>query len=96
VSGDGFVHVEWAAKPGPSGQERVSGYVYNDWGEYADTVQLRITALDASGHVTASVVTPVRDVPPGERVYFEVLVPGQGQSYRVAVDAHDFVERGIS
>ncbi len=91
---DQFFHVEWAASAGRRGRSRIDGYVYNDWGEFANSVQLRITELDAAGNVVSSVVQPVIDVPPGDRVYFNVRMPRRGQSYRVAVESYDFTERG--
>lgn len=94
VAADEFFHVEWAASAGSHGRARLTGYVYNDWGEFAKTVELRITGLDTSGNVVSSIVQPVADVPPGARVYFEAQVPGRSRLYRVVVESYDFEARG--
>ena len=44
-----FFRVEWSAKPDGNSGERISGYVYNEYGEAANQVQIRILAFDASG-----------------------------------------------
>ena len=92
---DQFFHVDWTVSPGGQGKARIRGYVYNDYGDAADQVQLRITELDASGHPVASFVEPVGDsVPALDRTYFDVQVPGQAASYRVAVESFNFLETG--
>src|SRR4029077_7983286 len=83
--GNQFFHVEWQATPGRRGQEDISGYVYNDAGNAAVSVELRITGLDASGQNGAEVVRPVEGSVPGYgRAFFDVRVP-RSPSYRVAV-----------
>ncbi len=39
---DHFFHVEWTAGPGAAGRARITGYVYNDAGDSAVNVALRI------------------------------------------------------
>lgn len=89
---DQFFSVNWTVSPGKQGKSKISGYVYNNYGEAADQVQLRITELDASGHPGASFVEPMAETVPGfDRTYFDVQVPSQAASYRVAVESYNFV-----
>jgi hypothetical protein len=89
---DHFFHVEWTVAPDRSGHPRISGYVYNDYGDSAVNLTLRISEVDASGQDVESVVEPIGDTIPGlGRAYFSVRVP-DSRSYRVAVSAFDFVE----
>jgi len=70
-------------KRGPS----VEGYVYNKRPLLATRVRLRIEALDAAGAVVATAVRPLdRDIPIGDRVYFDMPVPAAAPAYRVTVD----------
>jgi hypothetical protein len=92
---DRFFHVEWSAGLAERGQSRIVGYVYNDYREDAVNVQLRISQFDASGHPVDSVVQPVGDVVrAGGRAFFELRVPGEGPSYRVAVASFAFSAEG--
>jgi hypothetical protein len=87
-----FFHVEWAVAPGAPGRARITGYVYNDYGDSAVNVALRVREIDASGRDLASVVAPVGDaIPAHGRAYFDVGVP-DSRFYRVDVTAFDFVE----
>ena len=87
-----FFHVEWTAAAGAAGRARITGYVYNDYGDSAVNVALRIHEIDASGNDVASVVAPVgQTVPANGRTYFDVAVPGS-RFYRVDVASFDFVE----
>jgi hypothetical protein len=92
---DRFFHVEWSAGLAERGQSRIVGYVYNDYREDAVNVHLRISQFDASGHPVDSVVQPVGDVVrAGGRAFFELRVPGEGPSYRVAVASFAFSAEG--
>jgi len=87
-----FFRVEWSAAPGTRGRARLTGRVYNSYGEAAENVQLRINSLDASGKVVSTVTRPVMETVPAEaNAYFDVQVPNGG-SYQVAVDTFDFLE----
>jgi hypothetical protein len=87
-----FFHVEWTVAPDASGRPRLSGYVYDDYGDSASNVQLRVSEVDAGGHEVASTVEPVGEsIPALGRAYFSVRVP-DSPSYRVEVTAFDFVE----
>ena len=77
----------------PRSTTRITGYVYNADGGAADQVRVRITELDASGVSLASYVEPVLDtIPALGRAYFDITVPDEGMSYRVAVDSWNTVE----
>ncbi len=85
--------VEWAGGASPSDQFRIVGYVYNDYGEDAVNVQLRISEVDASGRTVGSVIKPVGDtVPASGRAFFDVQVPGTTPYYRVAVESFGFMQ----
>ena len=89
---DHFFHVEWTAGPGATGRARITGYVYNDYGDSAIHVELRIHEIDASGNDVASVVAPIGEAVPGHgRTYFDVAVP-DSRFYQVDVASFDFVE----
>ena len=90
-----FFRVQWSAGAAVPGQSRIVGYVYNDYGEDAVNVRLRISQLDEAGRPVASLVQPVGDiVRAGGRAFFEVRVPGSASSYRVAVASFDFTTDG--
>ena len=85
--------VDFTAEPDGHGTTRITGYVYNADGGAADQVRVRITELDASGVSLASYVEPVLDtIPALGRAYFDITVPDEGMSYRVAVDSWNTVE----
>jgi hypothetical protein len=89
---DHSFHVEWTAGPGAAGRARITGYVYNDYGDAAVNVALRIHEIDASGSDVASVVAPIGEaVPAHGRTYFDVGVL-RSRFYRVDVRSFDFVE----
>ncbi len=89
---DHFFHVEWTAGPGPAGRARIIGYVYNDYGDSAINVALRIHEIDANGNDVARVVAPIGEaVPAHGRTYFDLAVP-TSRSYRIDVASFDFVE----
>lgn len=92
--GDQMFHVEWTVTAAPDGQSEITGYVYNDEGEAADNVELRIIALDAAGQPVDSVVRPVRGEVPGlGRAYFDARVPASA-SFRVQVASFEFEAGG--
>jgi hypothetical protein len=86
------VRLDWAVAQGHKGRE-IAGYVYNlRGGWWASNVRLQVEALDASGDVIGSTSGLVfGDVPPANRSYFEIPVPGSGAaSYRVTVRTLDW------
>jgi hypothetical protein len=89
---DHFFRVEWTAGPGPAGRARITGYVYNDYGDSAINVALRIHEIDVNGNDVARVVAPIGEaVPAHGRTYFDVAVP-TSRFYRIDVASFDFVE----
>jgi hypothetical protein len=89
---DQFFRVEWTVSPGRPGDSRITGYVYNQYGDAAENVQLRISEVDASGRVVSSVTRPVSGTVPAEdRAYFDVQVR-TSRSYQVAVQSFNFLE----
>ena len=89
---DQFFRVERTVSPGRDGNSRLTGYVYNQSGEAAENVQLRISEVDASGRAASSVTRPVfGTVPAEDRAYFDVQVLSS-PSYQVAVQSFDFLE----
>jgi len=88
---DHFFDVEWSAGAAGQGQSRIVGYVFNDYREDAVNVQLRISQLDTSGRPVDSIVQPVGGTVRADgRAFFELRVPGEGPSYRVAVASFAF------
>ena len=95
AAADRFFRVEWSAGAAGLGQSRITGYVYNDYGEDAVNVRLRISQLDDFGRPVASTIQPVGDtVRAGGRAFFDMRVPGNGPFYRVAVGSFDFMADG--
>jgi hypothetical protein len=91
--GEQFFRLDWSVKDDHNGHAMISGYLYNDYGEAADQVQLRITELDASGRPIGTYVAPIGGTVPGfDRAYFNVKVSGRAPSYRVAVYSFNWVE----
>ena len=87
---DRFFHVEWMAGPGRAGMSRITGYVYNDYGQEAQDVELRITGLDSGGQPVSAVVQHLSDtVPSRGREYFDLQVP-LSPSYQVNVESFGF------
>jgi hypothetical protein len=90
---DPFFRVDWTANPSGQGEARINGYVYNDYVDAAEQVQLRITELDASGYPIATFVEPIAaTVPAFDRAYFDVRVPSHGAAYRLAVESYNYLE----
>ena len=83
---DQFFKVEWTVTPGRQGDSRITGYVYNQYGEAAENVQLRISEIDGSGRVISSVTRPVFGAVPGEDAPIrgrceEAVLSGRGDSF---------------
>ena len=87
---DRFFHVEWTAGAGRAGMSRITGYVYNDYGQAAQDIELRITGLNSAGRPVRAMVQHLNDtVPSRGRGYFDLQVP-VSQAYRVEVESFDF------
>jgi hypothetical protein len=66
--------------------------VYNEYGQPAVHVQIRIIGLDASGRPVESTIRPISNVVPGNgRAYFDVRAP-QTAAFQVRVTSFDFLE----
>jgi hypothetical protein len=90
-----FFRVEWSAAGAGADQSRIVGYVYNEYGEDAVNVRLRISQLDEAGRPVASLVQPMGDVVrAGGRAFFDVRVPGSAPAYRVEVASFDLTAEG--
>ncbi len=87
---DRFFHVEWTAGAGRAGTSRITGYVYNDYGQAAQDIELRVTGLNSAGQPVRAMVHHLSDtVPSRGRGYFDFQVP-VSQAYRVDVESFDF------
>ena len=85
-----FFRIEWTAVAGRVGMSRISGYVYNDYGQAAQDVELRITSLNSAGQPVMVVVQHLSDtVPARGRGYFDLQIP-VSSSYQVGVESFDF------
>ncbi len=90
---DRLFRVEWTAGASGQGQTRIIGYVYNESDHDAANVQLRISALDASGRTVRSVIKPMGDpVPAAGRAFFDLQVPNTSPSYQVEVESFGFMD----
>jgi hypothetical protein len=90
--GDQYFHVEWTAEAARPGISRLTGYVYNDYGEAAQGVELQVTTVDAAGRSVRSVIQPIGDtVPARGRSYFDLRVPASS-SYQLSVTSFEFLE----
>jgi len=77
--------VDWAADQRPNGPRRVTGYVYNRKGEYAEDVRLLVQAVDPSGAEIGRGIAFVPGGVGGAGVYLEVPNLPAANSYRVSV-----------
>jgi len=88
-----FFRVGWSAFGNDQGASRIMGYIDNDHVKAAEHVTLRIDELDGAGQVIATALRPMDDIIAGhDRGYFDVQVPGQAATYRVAVNSFTFIE----
>ena len=84
---------EWSVVPARGGGARVVGYLYNTNIKDAANVWLRVDRVGADGAVAASYRRRVvGDVFSGNRSLFEVPVPEASATYRVTVEAADWVK----
>ena len=78
--------LEWAAGQGQNGARRVTGYVHNQYGEFAIHVRVLAQALDPSGAVIGQRIAFVPGGVNGfARAYFEVPNLPEADAYRVSV-----------
>jgi hypothetical protein len=87
-----YLQAEWSLERAQSGRARVVGYLYNSHIKDATNVWLRVEQLAADGGVSAtSRRRVVGDVPARERLFFDVPVSQAAASYRVTVEAVDWI-----
>jgi hypothetical protein len=85
-------HVEWTAREERSGMSRITGYVYNDYGQATEDIELLITGLDSAGQPVSTAIEHLGDtVPARGRGFFDVQVR-ESPSYRVDVESFEFAE----
>lgn len=89
---ESYFRIESSPGQSRSGRPLISGYVHNDYGQYAVGVQLVVEQLDAGGRVTASTVGDVGAVPNLSRSYFEVPLASAPGAYRVRITAFEWVQ----
>ena len=66
---------------------QVEGYIHNKRDLPATRIMLRVDALDGSGKMLTSELRHLdRDIPPNDRVFYQVPAPGPAPAYRVQVD----------
>ena len=83
---DRYFQLEWSRAG-----KNVNGYVYNTGNRRAAHMILLVEGLDGAGKTVTKTTTWVRDVPPNNRAFFEVVVP-TAAAYRVSVQSFDWVE----
>jgi hypothetical protein len=77
---------EWTATDQGPSSRKVSGYVYNHYGDYAITLRLLAQAVDAGGAVVGQRIVSVPGGVGGSgRAYFEVPNLPVAASYRLSV-----------
>jgi hypothetical protein len=78
--------LDWVVEPESGDTRRVSGYVYNQSGEYAEPLRVLVKALDASdGVIGQRIVWLPGGVGGFGRRYFEVPHLPSATSYKVTV-----------
>ena len=91
---DRYFYVSCTLSTQRDGQSRITGFVNNDSTQSVNNVQLRISELDASGHVVSSTVAPLaRSVPAHAYTPFAVQMPRHASSsYQVTVDSFEILQ----
>ncbi len=87
-----YLRPEWSLEGAQTGRAHVVGYLYNSHIKDAANVWLRVEQLAADGGVSATYRRRVvGDVPARERMFFNVPVSQAAASYRVTVEAVDWI-----
>jgi hypothetical protein len=85
-----YFHLDWNASPGRPGMSRIVGYVYNDYGQAAEDIELKIIGLDSAGQPLNTMFRHMSDtVPSRGRGYFDLQVP-VSESYKIDVESFEF------
>lgn len=91
-----YFKLDWTAQAKPNGHE-IDGYIYNNYGSPAASVQVLAQALDPAGNVVGQRLAWVHGiVPPLSRSYFRMAGLPRADRYRVSVWAFDWVQSGSS
>lgn len=87
-----WFRLEYGVDTGANGARRISGYLYNNYGEPAHDVQILTQALDPSGAIVSQRIEWLSGgmVPPLGRTYFEVRGLPAAEQYRVSVWSFTF------
>jgi hypothetical protein len=84
--------LDWTAQARPKGHE-IDGYIYNNHGASASSVQILAQALDGNGNLVGQQLAWVPGtVPALSRSYFSVPGLPPASSYRVSVWAYDWLQ----
>jgi hypothetical protein len=87
------LRAQWSVEPASAGRAHVVGYLYNSDIKDAANVWLRVDRVGADGTVAGTYRRRlVGDVLSGGRSFFEVSVGEAAATYRVAVEAVDWVK----
>ena len=88
-----YFKIEWQSEG--AGHPGVYGKIFNDGGFSAKNVRLLTEGVDAQGNVQEQKITWLGfELTPGTTAPFEVSLSQPASSYRVAVFAYDWVQRG--
>jgi hypothetical protein len=83
--------IDYTVEAEPQGTKRITGLVYNTYGEFAQDVQILTQALDSRGAVVAQRINWVPGgVPPMSRSYFQVRGMPAADKYQVSVWSFTF------
>ena len=94
ASPDSGFKIEHEAGTTRWGANVLRGYIRNDHGFDAGSLQLLIEGLDATGNVTSTTVGYLPGLLPAyNRLYFEVPVKSPAASYRVRLASYESVNR---
>ncbi len=87
-----YLQAEWSLERAQTARAHVVGYLYNGHIKDAANVWLRVEQIAADGGVSATYRRRVvGDVPARERMFFDVPVSQAAASYRVTVEAVDWI-----
>ncbi len=87
-----YLRPEWSLERAQTGRAHVVGYLYNSHIKDAANVWLRVEQIAADGGAGATYRRRVvGDVPARERMFFDVPVSQAAASYRVTVEAVDWI-----
>jgi hypothetical protein len=71
---------------------RITGYVYNDYGQAAEDIELLITGLDSAGQPVSTAIERLGDTVPARGRASSTSRSPESPSYRVDVESFEFAE----